>query len=276
MPAPRSLPLGQTRTLLACGAGAGLAAVYNVPLGGALFVMEVLLRSFAIPVAIPALATSVIAATVAWIGLGDATQYTLPHLGISPALIVWSIVTGPLFGLGGWSYAHLASRARKRAPRGGWVIVWCLAVFSGIGLLAIWFPSLLGNGKGPLQLGLDGDVSLALAIMLLGLKVLATTASLRAGAAGGLMTPSLSVGALLAIVLGSGWNQLWPPVPTGAFAMVGAAALLAASQRMPVTAVALVFEFTHAEQDFLVPVLFAVAGALATSRLLENRCHNAS
>jgi H+/Cl- antiporter ClcA len=265
----------EARTMLACGAGAGLAAVYNVPLGGALFVMEVLLRSFAIPVAIPALATSVIAAMVAWIGLGNETQYTLPHLGISPALIVWSILTGPAFGWAGWSYARLTRSVVKRAPRDHWMIVWCVAVFSGIGLLATRFPELLGNGKGPIQLGLDGDVGLRLAIILLGLKVLATVASLRAGAAGGLLTPGLSIGALLAIVLGTGWNQLWPLVPTGAFAMVGAAAFLAVSMRMPLTAVALVFALTRADQDFLVPVLFAVAGALATSWFCERQCPDA-
>jgi H+/Cl- antiporter ClcA len=144
-------------------------------------------------------------------------------------------------------------------------------VFSGIGLLAVWFPALLGNGKGPIQLGLDSDVGLGLAITLLGLKVLATTASLRAGAAGGLLTPGLSIGALLAVVLGAGWNQFWPPVPAGAFAMVGATAFLATSMRMPVTAVTLVFEFTRADQNFLVPMLFTVCGALAMAWLLDRR-----
>jgi H+/Cl- antiporter ClcA len=266
----------EARTILACGAGAGLAAVYNVPLGGALFVMEVLLRSFAAPVAIPALATSVIAAMVAWIGLGDQLQYTVPHLGISPSLIVWSMLMGPAFGCAAWSFTRLTSSAVKRAPLDRWMIVWCLAVFSGIGLLSTRFPALLGNGKGALQLGLDGDVGLDLAITLLGLKIIATTASLRAGAAGGLMTPSLSIGALLAIVLGAGWNLFGPPVPTSSFAMVGAAAFLSASMRMPLTAMVLVFELTGADQDFLVPVLLAVSGALAASWLCEKTCSSAT
>src|SRR5476649_1129910 len=65
----------QRRTIVACGAGAGLAAVYNVPLGGAIFVLEVLLATFSWPAAIMALATSAIAASVAWIGLGAESQY---------------------------------------------------------------------------------------------------------------------------------------------------------------------------------------------------------
>jgi H+/Cl- antiporter ClcA len=103
----------ETHTMIACGASAGLAADYNVPLAGALFTMEVLLRSFSMPVVIPALATSVIGAFVAWIGLGDEVQYTIPHLRISPSLVVWSILVGPVLGFAGWNYARFCKSARK-------------------------------------------------------------------------------------------------------------------------------------------------------------------
>src|SRR6201987_3480339 len=67
-----------TRIMIACGAGAGLAAVYNVPLGGALFTLEVLLGTFSLPAFMAALATCVIATLVAWLGLGHGLQYSLP------------------------------------------------------------------------------------------------------------------------------------------------------------------------------------------------------
>lgn len=263
------LPGEQCRTMLACGAGAGLAAVYNVPLGGALFVMEVLLRSFAAPVAIPAIATSVIAASVAWIGLGDEAQYMLPHLAISLSLVVWSAVVGPLLGCGGWFYAKLAQNARARAPKNVWIFVSCLFAFCGVGVLAMVFPELLGNGKGPIQLGLDGDIGFKLAVILLALKLLSTTASLWAGAEGGLLTPGLTIGALLGLISGTMWNFWWPQASTGGFALVGAAAFLSVSMQMPLTAVVLVFEFTRADHDFLVPVLLAVAGAMMASELCQ-------
>jgi len=79
--------------------GRRLAAVYNVPLGGALFTLEVLLGSFSLSAVIPAIATSGIAAYVAWIGLGDETPYLLQPLSVNQSLIAWSIVAGPLFGL---------------------------------------------------------------------------------------------------------------------------------------------------------------------------------
>lgn len=132
--------------LIACGAG--LAAVYNVPLAGALFVMEVLLGSFALPVVVPALVSSALAAFVAWSGLGNEHQYILPDLRISGSLVVWSALAGPLLGVAGWGYSLLAAFARRYAPRDSRIIRRCLAVFLVIGLLATPFPQLLGNGKG--------------------------------------------------------------------------------------------------------------------------------
>jgi H+/Cl- antiporter ClcA len=252
-----------TKIMIACGAGAGLAAVYNVPLGGAVFTLEVLLQSFSLAAAVPAIATSVIAALVAWIGLGDESQYRLPHLEISASLVCWSFLAGPLFGYAGHWYTRLATAARARAPRDWRLVPWCIGVFAAVGAAAIWYPELLGNGKGPMQLGLDSDISLRLALVLLVLKLVATTACLRSGAEGGMLTPGMAVGALLATVLGLAWNTVWPGVPLGAFAMVGGAAFLSSSMMMPLTAIVLIMEFTRMDHDFLIPVLLAVGGAMA-------------
>jgi H+/Cl- antiporter ClcA len=261
-----------SRILIACGAGAGLAAVYNVPLGGTLFTLEVLLSSFSLEAALPALTSSAIAALLVWYGLGDQTPYQVPHFSISPSLLSWALLSGPLFGLSGHGYARLAARARARAPRGWRLLAGCLLVFLLIGLCAIPFPQLPGNGKGPAQLGFGGNLGLTLATSLLLLKTLATLACLRAGAEGGLLTPAVSLGALLAIVIGGLWNLVWPGTPLGAFAMIGAAAFLASSSNMPLTALALLFEFTHAAPDFLIPLACAVGGAM----LVVRRCAPAS
>ncbi len=263
------LSLADTRIMIACGAGAGLAAVYNVPLGGAVFTLEVLLQTFTLSAVVPAIATSVIAAVVAWIGLGDESQYRLGHLEISASLVCWSACIGPVFGIAGHWYARLATAARARAPRDWRLVPWCAAVFVAIGTAAVPFPHLLGNGKGPMQLGLDGGIGLGLAGALLALKLLATTACLRGGAEGGMLTPGMTIGALLATVLGLGWTALWPGASLGGFAIVGAAAFLASSMTMPLTAVVLVLEFTRVDHDFLVPILFAVGGAMASRQWIR-------
>src|SRR6266850_6828558 len=256
-----------TRIMIACGAGAGLAAVYNVPLGGTLFTLEVLLGTFSIPASVAALATCVIATLVAWLGLGNGLQYSVPTLAISPSIIVWSLLVGPVIGATAYLFVRVTEAARARAARDWRVAVWCLLVFPIIGLLAIPFPQLLGNGKGLAQAGFDNEVGLALAATLLLLRVVVLVASLRAGAEGGLLTPGLSIGALLGIILGSFWNHIWPTPFLADFAIVGGAAFLASSMKMPLTAIVLTVEFSGIGQEFLVPLSLAVAGSVSIFHL---------
>lgn len=255
------------RLMIACGAGAGLAAVYNVPLGGAVFVLEVLVARFAWREAIIALATSAIGASVAWIGLGAEAQYTVPAFVVSPDLMTWAVLCGPLFGLAAYGFVRLTGAARERAARGWQLPVLSLINFMLIGCLAIYLPQVLGNGKGPAQLGFDDQLTIGLAALLLLAKLVITSSTLRAGAEGGLLTPALACGALLAVILGGGWSLVWPGVPLGAFAIVGAAAFLSSSMSMPLTAIVLVVEFTRIDHDFLVPIILAVVGSVCVSRL---------
>lgn len=261
------LDSAEAQLMVACGAGAGLAAVYNVPLGGAVFVLEVLLARFSWQAAVMAMGTSVLAAGVAWIGLGNESQYTLPALPLSYGIVVFALLAGPLLGLAARAFLALTDAAAARSPTDGRLPLLAIANFTVIGLLAIPFPQLLGNGKGPAQLGFAGELTVGLAACLLVLKVLLTSSSLRVGARGGLLTPSLAIGALLATVLGAGWTQLWPGGAPGAFALIGASAFLAAFMRMPFTAVVLMAEFTRLDHDLLIPILLAVAGATLTARM---------
>ena len=165
----------------------------------------------------------------------------------------------------------VTAAAAADTPHGWHRVPWCLVVFFGIGVLATLFPQLPGNGKGPSQLGFDGDLGIKLAVSLLALKALAIAASVRAGAAGGVLTPSLTLGALLATILGYLWNLVFPSVPTAAFAIVGAAAFLASSMNMPLTAIALVIELTRVGHDLWVPIFLAVAASVASLHLCATR-----
>lgn len=265
------LPPEQRRLVVACGAGAGLAAVYNVPLGAALFVLEGLLGSFAWPAVAAALAACCLGAVVAWAGLGNDIQYAVPAMQISPSLVVWAVIAGPVFGCAAHGFQRLTAAARANAARGWRLPVACLVNFTLIGLLAIYLPALLGNGKGPAQLSFGNELTVPLAATLAVLKVAVVASTLRAGAAGGLLTPAIAVGASMAVVLGGLWTLVWPDSPPGAFAVVGAAAFLASSMRMPLTAIVLILEFTRVDQAFLVPIIVAVAGSVVTSRYCAAR-----
>lgn len=260
----------QIKIFLACGAGAGLAAVYNVPFGGAIFVAEVLLCSFSWSIILPALMTSAIAVIVSWWGLGNVPLYHVPELASNYSLIIWSCVTGPVFGVAAFGFMHIAMLARNKAPRSWSIILTCLLNFLMIGLLAIYFPSLLGNGKSLVQIELSNSTGIALSVLLLLLRSLIVWSSLRAGAQGGLLTPSMANGALMGIILGGLWNVILPAVSVETFAIIGAVAFLASAQKMPLTAIILLFELTRVDVSFLIPMMLAVAGSIGMCHVCKN------
>ncbi len=262
----------ESKIMIACSAGAGLAAVYNVPLGGALFSVEVLLLGdFRFATIIPAIIISAIATAISWIGLGDGYQYQVSSFSVTYSLIFWSILVGPIIGVFAHWFNRIAILSRQKAPRQWQIIPLCMINFFVIGLLAIHFPVLLGNGKSPIELGISNLLDIKLAISLFLLRILIVWTSLRAGAEGGLITPSLANGVTLAIILGHAWSMFFPGLSFAAFSVIGAAAFLAASQRMPMTAIVLTAEFTSINFNCLVPIMFAIGTAVLTSNWLHKR-----
>jgi H+/Cl- antiporter ClcA len=257
--------LEQRRILLACGAGAGLAAVYNVPLGGALFTLEVLLGSFAVVNLVPALLAAAIATVTAWPLVTDQPTYHLNTPTLQAPILVWSILIGPIAAVAGLAFVRVTTFARTRAPSGWRSIGAIVVVFTVLGAAAIHYPELLGNGKGMLQLAFASSLAIGLAITLTVLKTAATAACLGSGAIGGLLTPSLAVGAALGAFAGGVWSLIWPGGTLAAYALICGAAVLAVTQQAALTAIVLVTEFTHATQNLLVPMIIAVALAMITS-----------
>jgi chloride channel protein, CIC family len=262
------LPVWQRRLLVASGAGAGFAAVYNVPLGGTLFALEVLLGSVSLPLVLPALATSVVATAVAWTTLGTAPTYALPHYALHPAQMVWALLAGPIIGFAGVGWVGLVRRAAALRPRGRGRYLAPLVVFMALAAVSLQYPQLLGNGKGVVQLGALGELSLGLMVVLLVLKPLATAACLGAGSPGGLFTPTLTIGVLLAGILGTIWNHIWPGSPVGTYAVIGGGAFLAASMQGPLSGVVLVLELTRNFDSLMAPTLLAVTEATVIARRL--------
>jgi H+/Cl- antiporter ClcA len=259
----------ECQILVACAAGAGLAAVYNVPFGGALFTLEVLLGSFHWFAVVPAIITSAIAVVVSWIGLGNQSMYHIPSLSLDYSIVIWSILFGPLFGLVAYWFKEATLKSLSYVTHDWKIIPACLINFFLIGLLAIYLPEVLGNGRSAAQLGFDGSaLSLGVVTLVFFLRMVTVCTSVRAGASGGLLTPSLANGALMAVILGILWNSIWPSVTIlSAFAVIGSAAFLAAAQNMPLTAIVLVIEFTGINFSFFIPILFAVAGSMSVFHL---------
>jgi len=260
----------QRRLLVACGAGAGLGAVYNVPLGGALFTAEVLVGSIALPTILPALACSWIATATAWLYLPtSATYIDIPAFHSDTRLIVWALLLGPVVGVFAAGYIRLLGWVSHHRVSGRKALAAPLVAFAVLGAVGLGYPQLFGNGKNMAHdvfLG-GGGVGLLLALFIL--KPLVTALCLGSGASGGLFTPVMSTGAVLGGALGLLWSYAWPGSPVGAYAMIGAAAMIGASMQAPLAALALVLELTHSGFQLMVPMMVATVTATAIARYLD-------
>ena len=211
----------QRHVLVACGAGAGMAAAYNVPFGGAVFALEVLLGTMAMPAVLAALTTSFVATAVSWLFLPDQPTYIVTSATLSSPLLLWAVLAGPLCGVVSAAYIRAIRWAVTHKPK-GWKVLWMpVVVFGILGAVSIRYPELLGNGKNLVQLAYLDQIGPGLMLVLLVLKPLATISCLRSGAPGGLFTPTMTFGALLGAVLAHLWGLVIPTGPVGAYAIIG-------------------------------------------------------
>lgn len=256
----------ECRILLACGAGAGLAAVYNVPMGGAVFALEVLLRGAdRLAAVVPAIVSAVVATIVAGAFLGSDETYDFPLPSLTFGLCLVAIALGVCAAPIGIVFGWVMTRARTHAPHGWRAAILIPVAFTILGVVSIWVPDLLGNGKALAQDAFSGSVSSAAAAGLVLLKPAATALCLRGGAIGGLLTPAFATGVALgvaahAVPAASHVSQV------GGLAVLGAAAVLAVAQRAPWSAIALTVEFTGAPFALLLPIVLAVGAAKTVER----------
>jgi H+/Cl- antiporter ClcA len=262
----------QRRLLVACGAGAGMAAAYGVPLGGALFAVEVLRGVLALRLILPALLCSSIATGVGWLlAMPNEPTYVIPSYALSASVVCWSLLAGPLMGVASVGFVRIIAWADRNKPTGLRRLFAPALALTALGGLSIAFPQLLGNGKDIAELAFTGQVAAPLLFALCLLRPLSSVLCLGSGVPGGLFTPSLATGALLGGALGAAWSLIWPGPPVGLCAIIGSATVLAATTHGPISSVVLVLELTGRDRSFILPMLLAVVTATVVARTLDAR-----
>ena len=256
------------RLLVAAGTAGGVAAAYHAPIAGSLFVAEVVLGSLAMESFGP-LIVAAVAATLTARQLGEAAPlYPTQALGLvswweAAPMAVLGILAGLVARLSvnwftrceGW-FARLPVMLPGRMALGGLVV----------GLISLQWPEVWGNGQSVIGAILEGNwFGLALLGVLVA-KLAATGVTTGSGAVGGVLTPTLFLGAALGGLMGQALHG-WLPTGTAnpaAYALVGMAALLTAMTRAPLVSVVLVFELTL-DYDLVVPAMLGAVCAHATA-----------
>jgi chloride channel protein, CIC family len=261
-------------TLISAGAGAGLAAAFNAPLSGLIFVLEEVRRDFQPIVFGAVFVAAVIADIITRIGSGPFPVFAVPSYPMPPltSLPIFAIL-GIMAGAFGVLFNRALLTAIKQYARfPGRFVLPAAAITGGVVGLAGWFsPIMLGSGHALAESVLKGDLVLAAIPLFFAVRFLLTTTSYGSGAPGGIFAPLLVLGALLGLATGQIAHNLAPnvvPIPA-VFAVVGMAAYFTAIVRAPLTGIMLIVEMTGNYSQML-PLLVACFCAYAVAELLKD------
>jgi len=262
--------------LIACAAGAGLAAVYNSPLSAAIFTLETLLLTWNVRAMSAALLCCGLATFVTrQAGVGDVIQYTMAQPSLGSHYVEFSIVLGAIIAVGVVLFNITQSKLPAIHRSSPVMIPISIVAFTLIGALSMYFPEILGNGKAGNELTFTNDITWTYALGLFGSKWVAVLLALAAGAYGGRITPSMMLGSTLGIVFGTVWAIAIAPVSLGMSAFVGAVVFLGLAQKMPMTSCVFMLELSRFSVEMLFPIALTMGTALMVEQIIQLKLNSA-
>ncbi|MCW8919800.1 MAG: chloride channel protein [Gammaproteobacteria bacterium] len=266
------LPNNSVRILVACGVAAAIGASFNTPLAGVIFAMEVVMMEYTMVGFTPVILAAAGATVLTRLFYGSAPAFDVPALQLaSLAELPFVLLSGIAIGLLGALFIHLLLLFTKSLN--GWPI-WLRMGSAGLiaGSCALAVPEVMGVGYDTVNSALLGEFALTALVAITLFKLFATTASLGLGLPGGLIGPTLVVGASAGGALGVVAGHFFPENASapGLYAMLGMAAMMGSTLQAPLAAMMAMLELT-ANPNLLLPGMVAVIAATMTSSELCQR-----
>lgn len=263
-------PVPRLRLMVACGGAAGIAAAYNAPISGALFVSEIVLGSLSMETFGPLVVASVISDATIHRFLGYGPVFSVPHVQFASNwelgfYIVLGVVLGHLAPL----FLGLLDFAKGRFVRLGLPLYWQLGLGGlVVGAISVFVPQVWGNGYSVIGNILQTELFGWWLLIVLAAKILATSATAGSGAVGGVLTPSLFIGCAVGALFGGVLHDLMPHIVSvpAAYALIGMGGFLSATTLAPLTSILLIFEMTG-DYDMVLPLMLACVTAHYTTKV---------
>ncbi len=269
----------RTKTLVACGAAGGIAAIFNAPIAGAIFAMEVILNRISSVYFGAVVISAVIADSIAHFFMGDFRTFLIPQYFLeSPwelLLYTFLAIIAAIASVGFSRLLYLVEDLFDDIKIPDWFKPTIGALLLGIlGIFTIktteGIPRVFGVGYDSMTPALFGEFSLKVALLLFVLKLLATLFTLGSGNSGGIFAPSLFMGSMLGAGFGSWATTVFPNITAGAgaYALVGMASFFSGATHAPMTAILILFEMTNNYQ-LILPLMLASVLSTIISRILS-------
>lgn len=253
-------PEKQLQILLGCGAAGGIAAAFNAPLAGVVFVVEVIYGELETKTFIPIVISSVFATLVSSTIFGVQIIQIPSYVLVSPYKeFVLYLILGLLAGIVSTILIRTLYYTKDFFSKIDIHPIFKPALGGlAVGTIGLFYPRVLGLGYDVITDAISNQFTFKLMIILLFLKILAFSLSLGSGGSGGSIVPSLFMGAMLGGAFGTAANVFFPGMiaESGAYALVGMGAVFAGTARAPLTAILILFEITR-DYNLILPLMFA-------------------